>query len=279
MVLGSLVRPIVLLLLAAPLVAAPLQIVRPLISDSDGGAVLPASFEHIPGETLFFFCRVAGYQKTADEKIHLSYSVEAVDPKGVAIIEPFHQDIMDEVTPEDKEWMPKIQTEIQLPPLAGSGTYKILIKVEDLVAKTMTESSVPFQVRGRDVAPSDSLIVRNFQFFSSEDDTQPLQKAAYRPGEGVWARFDITGYKYGPKNKIDVSYTTSVIAESGKVLWTQPQPAVEQNESFYPKRFVSASMGITLQKNIRSGTYTIAVQVKDAIGDQTYETQQTFSVE
>jgi len=166
-----------------------------------------------------------------------------------------------------------------VPPLAGSGTYKITVRVEDLVAKTKAESSIPFQVRGRDVAPSETLTVRNFQFFRSEDDTQPVEKAAYRPGDGVWARFDITGFKYGPKNQIDVSYITSIITEAGKVLWTQPQPESEQSESFYPKRYVSAAMGITLQSNIRAGTYTIAVQVKDAVGSQAYETRQTFTVE
>jgi len=277
--LGCAVRPFLVLLLAAPLCAAPLAIVRPVVSDSDGGAVLPPAFEHIPGETLFFFCRVGGYQKTSDEKIHLKYSVEAVDPKGVPLVEPLQQEVVDEVLPQDKDWMPKIQTEIMVPPLAGSGTYKILIHVEDLIAKTTAESSLPFQVQGRDVAPSDTLIVRNFQFYASEEEARPLEKAAYRPGEGVWARFDITGFKYGPKNKVDVSYVTSVIAESGKVLWTQPEPAVEQEESFYPKRFVPASMGITLQNNIARGAYTIAVQVKDALGDQTYETKQIFTVE
>jgi hypothetical protein len=272
-------RSVLLFALVSPLLAAPLQVVRASISDSEGGAVLPASFEHIPGETLFFFCRVAGFQKTPDEKIHLAYSIEAVDPSGVPIVEPFRQDIMDEVTPEDKEWLPKIQTEVAIPPLAGSGTYKVLVTVEDLVAKTKAEAGIPFLVRGRDVAVSETLVVRNFHFFGSEDDTQPLEKAAYRPGESVWTQFDITGYKFGPKNKIDVSYVTSVLTDSGKVLWTQPQPAMEQSDSFYPKRYVPASMGINLQNNIRPGSYTIAVQVKDAVGGQTYETKETFTVE
>ena len=272
-------RPILLLAFVVPLAAAPLEIVRPVISESDGGAVFPASFEHVPGETLFYFCRVAGFQKTPDEKIHLGYTVEATDPKGIAIMEPFHQEMVDEVTPEDKEWLPKIQTEIMIPPLAGSGNYKITVKVEDLVGKANTEASIVFQVRGRDVPSSDTLTVRNFQFLRSEEDTQPLEKAAYRPGDAVWARFDITGFQFGPKNKIEVSYVTSVITESGKVLWTQPQPEGEQSESFYPKRYVPASMGITLQNNIRPGMYTIAVQVKDAVGNQTYETRQTFTVE
>jgi hypothetical protein len=95
----------------------------------------------------------------------------------------------------------------------------------------------------------------------------------------VWARFDITGFQYGPGNKIDVSYVTSVIAPSGKVLWTQPEPAIEQSESFYPKRYIPADFGIKLQSNIRPGVYTIAVSVKDAIGSQAYEAKQEFTIE
>jgi hypothetical protein len=271
--------PILFVASIVPCVAAPLAIVRPIISDSDGGVALPGGFEHVPGETIFFFCRLAGYQKTTEEKIHFTYTIEAVDPKGVPLMEPFVQNIADEVTPQDKEWMPKIQTEIQVPPLAPSGTYQIRVKAEDLVAKTKTEFSVPFQVHGRDVAPSDTLIVRNMHFFRSEDDAQPLEKAAYRPGDAVWARFDITGFRYGPRNKIDVSYVTSVVSNAGKVLWTQPEPAVEQSDSFYPKHYVPAAMGITLQKNFRPGIYTIAIKATDAVGNQSYESSGTFTVE
>jgi len=272
-------RFLLVLTFVLPSLAAPLAIVRAVLSDSDGGAALPAGFEHVPGETIFFFCRLAGYQKTSEEKIHFTYTIEAVDPKGVPLMEPFAQNIADEVTPQDKEWMPKIQTEVQVPPLAPSGTYQIKVKVEDLVGKTKAEFSMPFQVHGREVDPSDTLTVRNVHFFRSEEDSQPLEKAAYRPGDGVWARFDITGFRYGPRNKIDVSYVTSVVSNAGKVLWTQPEPAVEQSDSFYPKHYVPASMGITLQKNFRPGIYTIAIKVTDAVGNQSYETSGTFTVE
>ena len=275
----KLMRPILLLVLATPFFGAPLAIVRPIISDSDGGGALPAAFEHIPGDTLFFSCRIANYQKTADEKIHLAYSVEAFDAAGVPIMEEFKNEITDEVSPQDKEWMPKIATEVSLPPLAGSGTYKIVIKASDLVAKSNTELSVPFQVHGRDVAASDTLIVRNFRFFRSEEDEQALEMPVYRPGDAVWAKFDITGFKYAAGNKIDVSYSTSVVDSSGKTLWTQPEPAGEQTASFYPKLYVAAEMSIALQKNIRPGAYTIAVQVKDGVGNQTYEGKNTFTVE
>lgn len=273
-------RALVLLCAGSLLCAAPaLQVVKPIISQMDGGIADSPGTQHVPGEIIFFQCRVANYSKTADEKIHLAFSVQAFDPHGVAIMEIYKNDMSDEVGIQDKEWLPKIATEIAIPPLAPSGTYKVVVKVEDMVAKTTAELEAPFLVHGRDVPPSDTLVVRNFRFFRGENDTQPVEKAAYKPGNGVWAKFEITGFKYGANNKIDVSYLTSVLSASGKVLWTQPEPAVEQSESFYPKPYIAADFGLNLQGNIKPGEYTIAVNVKDAVGKQSYETKQTFTVE
>ena len=274
-------RPILLFaLLPALLPAAPaLQIVRPIVSQMDGGAADPPGFDHVPGEVLFFTCRISGYTKSPEAQVHLAFSVQPFDPKGVPLSEIYKNEISDEVSVQDKDWMPKIATEIAIPPLAGSGEFKILIKVEDLIAKTSAELPVPFHVRGHEVESSDSLTVRNFRFYRSEEDTVALAKPTYKPGDGVWTKFDITGYKYGDKNKVDVSYVTSVIAPSGKVLWTQPEPAAEQSESFYPKRYVPAQMGINLTPTIKPGEYTILVQVKDTAGSQAYESKHTFTVE
>ena len=96
------------------------------------------------GETLFFSCRIAGYAKTPEEKVHVAYSVQAFDPKGVPLTEIYKNEMITDVTPQDKEWMPKIATEIQIPPLVGAGTYKILVKIEDMVPKANAELSVPF---------------------------------------------------------------------------------------------------------------------------------------
>lgn len=272
-------RPILLFAFASSLVAAPLAVVRPIISDSEGGAALPASYEYRPGETLFFSCRVSGFQKTPDEKIHLGYSVQAFDPKGVPLVELFKNEVTEEVTPQDKEWMPKIATEVPLPPLIAPGTYKIVVKTEDLVGKTQAELAVPFEVRGHQIETSETLTVRNFHFYRGEDDIQPAEKAVYRAGDAVWAKFDITGFKYGPNNKISISYGMSILDSSGKVLWTQPEPSKEETESFYPKLYLPAALSIVIQKNTTPGQYTIVAQVKDAIGDQSTDAKGTFTVE
>ncbi|PWU10361.1 MAG: hypothetical protein C5B51_04445 [Terriglobia bacterium] len=272
-------RLVLVLAFLTSLSAAPLELVRPIISDSEDGAALPSGFEHRPGETLFFSCRVAGYQKGPDEKIRLAYSVQAFDSKGVALDELFKNEISDEITPQDKEWMPKIRTEIPVPPLIAPGAYRIEVHAEDLVAKTKTDLTVPFEVRGHEVAPSDTLVVRNSRFYRGEEDTQALERPVYRAGDAVWLKFDITGFRYGPKNKIDVNYVSSILDSSGKVLWTQPEPTSEQTESFYPKLYVPAVFSITVQPNTRPGPYTIAAQVKDSLGNQTYEAKATFTVE
>jgi hypothetical protein len=271
----------ILLLLPVLLCASPaaLEVVRVSIATSDGGPPEPASYEFMPGETLYLTCRIAGFSKTAEEKVHVAYSVQAFDPKGVPLTEIYKNDLQTEVTAQDKEWMPKIATEVQLPPLIGGGKYKLVIKAEDLFAKTNTSLDVPFLVRGHEVPVSDTLTVRNFHFFRSEDATEPAEKAAYKPGDAVWARFDITGFQYGDKNHIDVSYVTMVYSPSGKLLWTQPEPAMDQSESFYPKRYVQASMGINLLKDTKPGEFAIGVKVTDSVGKQTFEEKYKFTVE
>src|SRR5438874_1591817 len=175
-------RPIALLLLVAGSAsAAPaLEVVRAIIAQSDGGVMLPPGYDHVPGETLFFSCRVAGYAQTPEEKVHISYSVQAFDPKGAPLVEIYKNELVTDVSPQDKEWMPKIATELQIPPLVATGTYKLLIKVEDRIAMKTAELAVPFNVRGRDVPPSDTLVVRNFHFYRGEEDRQPAEKAAFK---------------------------------------------------------------------------------------------------
>jgi hypothetical protein len=257
----------------------PLQIVQSIVSQSEGGVADAPGATHVPGEILFFTCRVAGFTKTADEKIHLAYSVQPFDPKGVPLSEIYNNDLNEEVSPQDKEWLPRIATEVAIPPLVMSGEYKIVVKVEDLVAKTSAEVSVPFNVRGHEVAPSDTLVVRNMHFFRNEEDTQPVTKAAYKPGSVIWVKFDITGFKFGPNNKLDVSYVFSVLSGDGKVLFTNPEAAGDQTESFYPKRYVTGEFSVPMQPSVKPGNYAIGITVKDAIGNQTFETKQPFTVE
>jgi hypothetical protein len=273
--------PLVLFALA-PLSAAPspLSILKPVISDMEDGPAVPSSFTFVPGQFIFLSYEVAGFKVSDEQKIHLSHKMDALDPKGVRLMETDANVLDATLAEEDKNWKPKMRQQILIPPLAPSGIYKIAIQVTDDLNKTATASQeLKFEVRGRDVEPAGELTVRNFHFYRGEEDREPLGTAAYKPGDTLWARFDIVGYRFGEHNSVDVDYGIAVLAPSGKVLFAQEKAAEEKSYSFYPKPYVPGSMNLNLQSNIRPGQYAIALTVRDHAGNQTCEAKGTFTVE
>jgi hypothetical protein len=265
--------------LPAAMMAAPaLGIVKPAIAQSDGGEALPAAFKHVAGETLFFSCNISGFTKSQDQ-VNVTYSVQAFDPKGVPVAEIYKSEAKEEVGPQDQNWLPKIESQIVLPDILLPGSYKIVVKVEDLLAKTAADLSVPFEVNGRTVTSSPTLVAKDFRWYHNEEDARAMSQPIYHPGDNMFMKFDITGYKYGDNNKVDVSYTASLLLEDGKSIWTQPEPATEQSEAYYPKPYVEGEFGISLNKDFKPGTYFMAVAVKDAIGKQNYEEKFQFIVQ
>jgi len=176
--------------------------VKPAVAQSDGGDALPAAFRHVAGETLFFSCNITGFTKSPQEQINLTYTVQAFDPKGIPLAEIYKGQAKDEVGPQDKNWLPKIETQIALPEILRPGTYKILVKVDDLIAKTSADLAVPFEVSGRDVTSSPTLTVKEFRWYHNDEDQRAMSQPLYKPGDNMFMKFDITGYKYGENNKV-----------------------------------------------------------------------------
>jgi hypothetical protein len=259
--------------------AAPgLEIVKASLSLNEDGVPDSPGFEYFQGQTLYLSCRVSGAKQGEQRNIDLKYSVQAFDPRGVPLDQIYENEVKDELLPQDKDWMPKIAAGIVVPPLVMPGEFKIVVKAQDLLAKTSTELTIPFRVRGRDVKPADTLTIRNIRFFHSETDSQTMTDPMYRVGEELWCGFDMIGYKFGPNNKVSVSYVTSILSPSGAVLWKQAAPAQADTESFYPKPYMPATMSLTT-KGVKPGTYTMLVQATDSVGDQKAEARQDFRVE
>jgi hypothetical protein len=258
---------------------APLAILKTAVSDMEDGPAVPSTFTFVPGQFVFVSFEIGGYKASPEQKIKLSYKVDAFDPKGVPLMETIESVVDTTLADEDKNWRPKVRQQILLPPLAGSGLYKITAQVTDDLAKTTASQEMKLDVRGRDVAPSDTLVIRNFHFYRGEEDREPLAISAYKPGDTLWARFDITGYKFAARNSVDVDYGISVVAPGGKVLFTQEKAAEEKSYSFYPKAYVPGSMNLSLQSSIRPGQYTIVLTARDHTGNQTSEAKEVFTVE
>ena len=270
-----------LLVLGLALAPAPpaLSIVKATLHQYEDGPALAPEFVFAPGETVFLSFYLQGYKVSQENRIHLEWRVEAVDAAGTLLEEPFRKEIQAELTPEDKDWRPLARHSVPVPPLGDPGTYRIRSGARDLLAGTETSLEIPFRAGGRQVAPSDTLVVRNFRFLRGEEDRDPLVVAAYRPGQALWARFEIRGYKYGEKNAVHVEYGLEVLGPSGKSLYQEPQAASEQSSSFYPKKYLTGSLSLNLQASARPGEYTIVLRVRDLIGGQTSETRHGFRIE
>jgi len=266
------------LALAAP-VEKKLAIVAAAFAQTDDGTPAAHDDRFVPGETLFFRCQVEGFKKTGQNEIHLTYQVEAADAREVTLLASESGKVQSTLSPEDKNWMPKIRYTVVVPPLADSGEYHVIVRVKDELSGATAEARATFQVLGRSVEPSDTLTVRNFRFYRSENEEQPLKVPAYRPGDALWARFDMTGYKIADKNLFDIEYGLVVLRSDGSTAYEQPQAADAKEAPFYPQRYQPGELSLTMPPDIAKGQYTIVLTVRDNLGKQTYETRRQFSIE
>jgi len=259
--------------------AKQLKIVRTQLHQYDGGPPLASGTPFLIGDLVFVSFQISGYQVSPESKIDLGYTIDALDPDGVPFVEPMHGQISTQISPEDKDWMPIVNQSAAIPPLAWGGTYRLKLAVEDKLSKQTAKAEIEIPVRGRNIEPSPTLTVRNFRFLRTEEDADPLLDAVFHPGDAVWIRFDFTGFRYGPKNHVHVEYGVSLVDSTGKALFSQPQAAAEDEDSFYPKRYLSGALSLNLEKKIKPGQYVVVLTLKDYVGDQSQETRHEFRVE
>lgn len=256
----------------------PLAIVHAALLEAEDGFIRPDNV-YQPGETIYFVFNIQGYAVDRDtNRVKLSYRIDALDYNGVPFVEPDAGKIDTELAPQDSKWMPRVRFSPTLPLWAESGNYKFAIHVTDELARKDLAQDVAFQVRGRKVEPSASLVARNFQY-SRQEDGDPLPAPAYRRGDVLWASFDITGFKIGEKNLVDVDYDLAVQNAENKVIFQQPQPAAERGTSFYPRRYVHATFNLNLEPSIQPGQYIIILTLHDKLGSQADQSRHAFTVE
>jgi hypothetical protein len=263
--------------------AKPLSITNVALSQYEDGPNVPANHYFVPGETIFFSFQITGYKPEGDEDeglgIRLTWDLEVRDSSGVAVIPPHGGKIAAGLAKEDKNWTPKARHTIELPPFVDSGKYTVSMKVTDEVSKLSATREVQFTVRGGTVEPSSTVVVRNLNFYRDENDAKPAPVPAYRPGDTVWIKFDITGYKFADKNRFEVGYGITVLRPNGEPTLSQPEAAVETDQTFYPRRVLPAMLSLNLPKDVQTGQFTVIITANDKIGEQQHEARATFTVE
>jgi hypothetical protein len=249
----------------------------------EDGPLLPDSYEFLPAETAYFSGRLSGYQTEpsgADQRlVKLAWIVSVLDPAGVPIEPPKQGRIEDRLSPEDKDWIPKFLLSFMVPPFALPGTYRVSVQAKDEIAGSETRAELTFRVRAHEVAPSETLVARNFRFQTAEDDAIGTRSGVYRPGDILWAHFDATGYKFEANTRFSVDCGLAVETADGKQLFEQSEAASQTGDSFYPQRYVPITLNVSLDKNVKPATYVLIVTLRDNIGHQTWEVRERFLVQ
>jgi hypothetical protein len=259
------------------------KVERMSLHQFEDGPLLPDSYEYLPGETAYFSCRLSGYQvePSGDDRrlVKLSWKLDVLDPSGVPIDPPKAGRIEDRLSPQDKEWIPKFLASFMVPPFALPGNYRISVQAKDEIAGNEAKADLTFRVRAHEVAPSDTVVARNFRFLSSEDDAIGTRSGLYHPGETVWAHFDVTGYKFEANTRFSVDCGLAVETADGKQLFSQPEAASQSTDTFYPQRYVPITLNVSLDKNVRPATYILIVTLRDNIAHLSSELREPFLVQ
>jgi hypothetical protein len=259
--------------------ARTIRVVRPVVSQSEDGPAIGNGPAFLPGDIAFFSFQVENYRIGTTGKVQLTGHIEVSDSKGVHIVPRDEEVIGTSVSEEDKDWKPKLRMQIQIPSIAPPGNYRIQFDVTDQQTRQTASGELSFPVGGRGVEPAAALTIRNLGFYRTQEEENALMTVAYRAGDILWVRFDVTGYKSGEQNSIDVTYDVAVLAPDGKQLFEQEDAAVEKSQAFYPQPWVPGAFNLSLQSTMRAGTYTLVITAHDAVGKQTAETKAEFRVE
>src|SRR5712692_9859733 len=113
-------------LFAAEQPKKPLAIVNAALLEAEDGFAAPADAVYQPGETLYLAFNVQGYTPDRNNKVKLTYSIDALDFKRIPFVPPDTGKVETELSPQDAKWMPRVRFSPSLPPFADSGKYKFV---------------------------------------------------------------------------------------------------------------------------------------------------------
>lgn len=268
--------------LLIPLAAASLKIVKPVVRQIEDGAIASPGFRFLPGDNVFIEFQVEGFgrdEKDDNRSISLEYTLDPSDAAGIPIANPVTGKVAEVLLQEDKDWLPKVRAAFVVPPYAPSGEYRVALRVKDLLSGEEAKLDLPFGVEGKDVPPSETIVARNVRFLRQEADGEPLTVAAYREGDTVWARFDITGFSKAEANRFEVEYGLAIENAAGKVLFNQESAARQTESPFYPQRYVPGVVSLQIQPKTPKGNYRLVLTLRDKIAQAEAESRHSFTVE
>jgi hypothetical protein len=254
------------------------------VQRSEDAPYVPKTFQFLPGEYVYFTFHIAGFATTKNEtteikSLSLEYEVTPMDANHLALTESEKGKITVDLASEDKNWTPKRRASFLLPSYVAAGEFYIHVVVRDLIAKTEAVRDYPFQLGGIQIGAASAIQAESFAFLRNEDDANALDLPAFAPGDTVWARFQMIGFKMESGNKYRLEYGIKILRPDGKTFLDEPKAAQVESDSFYPAQFVPGQLQITTPKNAAHGTYVLTLTVRDLVANQSFNLKRTFTIE
>ena len=263
--------------------AASLAIHNAAVSEMDGGPAIASRQNFLTGETFYFTFQVTGFTKKTDEDernhVELEYRVTLKDKAGLLLDKPVQGKINEELTPQDKAWLPKVNRSFVLPDTLVTAEYHLDIEVRDLTAKTSAMHQIKIPVRGGRKQPAKELVADEVRFFRDEDGKIPAVGAKYSPGAALHVQFQIAGFSLKENNEYEVSYGVKILRADGTVAFQQPDAAKEQDKTFYPRAYLHGAFNLTLDKNVAAGTYKLVIEMRDDLSGKKHVSEFPFHIE
>jgi len=261
-----------------------LAVVDAGVQQSEDAPVASSGFRFLPGDYLYFTFQISGFGIQSEKrgevrKISLSYDVRPEDTNGIPLTAPSSGSIETELNAEDKNWSPKRRASFLIPSFIGAGDFHIHVVVKDAVAKSEATKDIPFHIGGLELQPASAITTESFHFLRNENEDEPLEVAAYAPGDTVYARFEMVGFKTGRQNAYHLSYGITVLRPDGKPYLQEPKAAELADSSFYPAQYLPGDLTVTTSATSARGQYVVIVTVRDLIANTSYETRKAFSIE
>ena len=254
------------------------------VQASEDAPFVSTDYQFMPGEYVYSTFQITGFsididQEKESREISLTYSVTVRDSNNIPLAEPISGEIKTHLNSEDKNWAPKRRASFLLPSFVAAGEFYVHIVVKDVLGKSDAVKDVPFRIGGFRAQRSEQIAAQNFRFLREESGAEGLDVAAYRPGDTVYAAFDMTGFVLGPGNSYHLSYGVTVFRPDGKPFLEEANAAELNASSYYPAQFMPGNVSIITTASSPRGAYILVLTVRDLIANRSTVTKRSFSLE
>lgn len=238
------------------------------------GKTVGSTFE--PGKEAFLQFRLGPVASNKQGHVDTQVNFVVKDSQGRPLLEP--------VLLELKEPFPgggngrgelPINFKLRLPAYVEGGDYIIEVVAIDRLGKQEIQDKIPFQVKGPKIPKGASLGVQDYRFRGEEG---VKAEPDYRPGETVYSKFNVLGFKLGEKNDVKLRLSLLVLDQKGQILLDRPNLLSIAEGFFYPPSYFPVNTRVNLAPGASAGNYTLNYSLHDEVAGTQMKFEKEFRV-